>query len=418
MAHNILFVHQNFPGQYKLLAETLASNDSFNVVAIGQRQPFAEDLKHLHYIGYTFGTAEIPDVFPPLLFFSEQVRRAGIVRSRLVDLKRRGFAPDVCFVHPGWGEALFLRDIFPDTKVVAYLEHYYAGRGTDLDFDPEFHGPDTDLDFVSLRNLPILQAAAVADVLISPTAWQASRFPDALRQRIRIVHEGIDTQVAIPGPAVPLRLLDGRRIEPGETLITYVSRSLEPYRGFHTFMRALPSLLERLPHAHVALVGGLQPSYGRSPPGGETWKDRLLAEVGTRIDHERVHFLGRVPYKELLNLFRLSTVHVYLTYPFVLSWSLLDAMACGCAIVASDTAPVREVIRDGRNGVLTDFFDTAALSDRIASLAESTLERERLSAGARATAVESYDFRTAALPRYAALLEELLEPAGTASEES
>ena len=412
MAHNILFVHQNFPGQYKLLAETLASNDSFNVVAIGQRQPFAEDLKHLHYIGYTFGPADIPDIFPPLLFFSEQVRRAGIVRSRLMDLRSRGFAPDVCFVHPGWGEALFLRDVFPDTKLVAYLEHYYTARGTDLDFDPEFPGPDTDRDFVSLRNLPILQAAAVADALISPTAWQASRFPEALRQRIDILHEGIDTEAATPGPAAPLRLPDGRRIEPGGILITYVSRSLEPYRGFHTFMRALPSLLERLPDAHVALVGGLQPSYGRAPAGGGTWKEQLLAEVGTRIDHERVHFLGRVPYKDLLNLFRLSTVHVYLTYPFVLSWSLLDAMACGCAIVASDTAPVREVIQEGRNGVLVDFFDTEALTGRIASLAENEIERKGLAAGARATVVESYDFRTAALPRYAALLERLLEPSG------
>ncbi|MET0743359.1 MAG: glycosyltransferase, partial [Microvirga sp.] len=350
MAHNVLFIHQNFPGQYKLLAETLASNDRFNVVAIGQRQPFAEDLKHLHYIGYSFGPAEIPDLFPPLLFFSEQVRRAGIVRTRLIDLKQRGFAPDVCFVHPGWGDALFLRDVFPETRLVAYLEHYYTARGADLDFDPEFHGPATDLDFVSLRNLPILQAAAVADVLISPTAWQASRFPEALRQRIDIVHEGIDTHVATPGPAGPHRLSDGRRIEPGGTLITYVSRSLEPYRGFHTFMRALPSLLERLPDAQIALVGGLQPSSGRSPTGGGTWKEKLLAEVGPRIDHERVHFLGRLPYKDLLNLFRLSTVHVYLTSPFVLSWSLIDAMACGCAIVASDTTPVREVIEDGRNG--------------------------------------------------------------------
>jgi glycosyltransferase involved in cell wall biosynthesis len=197
-------------------------------------------------------------------------------------------------------------------------------------------------------------------------------------------------------------------IHPGQTLITYVARTLEPYRGFHTFMRALPDLLRQMPHAQVAIVGKEQGGYGRAPGQGGTWKQVMLDEVGSKIDQERIHFLGTLPYSELLNLFRLSTVHVYLTYPFVLSWSLLDAMACGCALVGSATGPVMEVIQDGENGVLTEFFDPPALAESIVTLAESPERRARLSANARATVLNRYDFRTVCLPAYERLMQEAL----------
>ncbi|WP_404295210.1 glycosyltransferase (plasmid) [Microvirga sp. RSM25] len=407
MTCNVLFLHQNFPGQYKLLSREISNRDGFKVVAMGQKQPFGADFGPVQYEAYSSGPGHSSDVFPPLTFFSEQVRRGDTVRRRLQDLKRRGFTPGLCFVHPGWGEALFIRDIFPETKLISYLEYCYRSSASDLDFDAEFQAPSVDLQYVSLRNLPTMQAAAVSDALVSPTRWQAETFPMPLAQRINIIHEGIDTDFVHPAPAVPLSVPNGT-IQPGQILVTYVARSLEPYRGFHTFMRALPYLQKLLPHARVAIVGKEPTSYGRSPGRGRTWKQVMIEEIGSKVDWERVHFLGTLPYDSLINLFRLSTVHVYLTYPFVLSWSLLEAMATGCAIVGSATDPVMEMIQDSHNGVLTDFFDERALAARIASLADNRDLRHHLSARARQTARDRFDFRTVCLPAYERLIQQTL----------
>jgi glycosyltransferase involved in cell wall biosynthesis len=408
MTFNVLFLHQNFPGQYKLLARAIGGRDDFKAVALGQRSPIDADFGPVTYEGYTAGPDVAADLFPPLTVFSEQVRRGDAVRWRLQEFKRRGFSPDLCFVHPGWGEALFLKDLFPTTKIVSYLEYYYRSNASDLDFDREFQVPSVDSHYVSLRNLPTLQAAAVSDVLIAPTHWQAQTFPHPLADRIRVLHEGIDTTLACPGQAEPLRVPSGAVIEPGQTLITYASRSLEPYRGFHSFMRALPHLQALLPEAHVAIVGKEPTSYGRNPGQGRTWKQVMVEEVGSQVNWERVHFLGTMPYNGLINLFRLSTVHVYLTYPFILSWSLLDAMASGCAMVASATAPVMEVIQDGYDGALVDFFDTQALAERIASVAIDRDLRQRLSENARQTVLGRYDFQTVCWPAYERLMNEVL----------
>ncbi|QRM35587.1 glycosyltransferase [Microvirga sp. VF16] len=407
MTCNILFLHQNFPGQYKLLSRELGSRDGFKAVALGQKSPFGVNFGPVSYEGYQSGPDHSSDLFPPLTFFSEQVRRGDMVRGRLQDLKRRGFTPDVCFAHPGWGEALFVKEVFPETKLISYLEYYYRSQGSDLDFDREFQSPSVDMQYVSLRNLPTLQAAALSDALVSPTRWQAGSFPPPLSERINVIHEGIDTDVAKPGPARPLAVSRGT-IQPGQTLITYSVRSLEPYRGFHSFMRALPHLQALLPEAHVAIVGKEPTSYGRNPSQGRTWKQVMVEEIESQVDWERVHFLGTLPYDGLINLFRLSTVHVYLTYPFILSWSLLDAMASGCAIVGSSTGPVVEVIQDGYNGVLADFFDAQALAERIASVASDRDLRQQLSENARQTVLERYDFKTVCWPAYERLMNEAL----------
>ncbi|MGO4706847.1 glycosyltransferase [Microvirga sp. 2MCAF38] len=403
-------MHQNFPGQYKLLAEELSLRDDFRVVALGQNKPFGFELGRVHYIGYSSQPDLSADLFPPVTFFSEQVRRGDAARWQFKELKKSGFTPDICFVHPGWGEAMFLRDVFPNTKLISYLEYGYRNSGSELEFDGEFRSSPTDLQYVSLRNLPTLQAAALSDALISPTKWQASTFPSALSSQIRIIHEGIDMTIAKPANPIPFRIPSSDTVLSSERpLVTYVARSLEPYRGFHTFMRSVPRILEMLPDAHIAIVGQEPPSYGRSPQQGGTWKQVMLEEVGSKIDFDRVHFLGTLTYPDLLNLFRLSTVHVYLTYPFVLSWSLIDAMACGCAIVASATEPVEEVISDGKNGLLTDFFDHRMLAEKITSIVEDEELRRALSSSARKTAVKRFDFKTVALPAYEKLISELIQ---------
>jgi glycosyltransferase involved in cell wall biosynthesis len=197
----------------------------------------------------------------------------------------------------------------------------------------------------------------------------------------------------------------GVTLSAGDEVVTYVARNLEPYRGFHVFMRALPGLLRARPRARVLIVGGDQVSYGSKPADGETWRARMLAEVGGQIDAGRVHFLGRLPYESYLRLLQVSAVHAYLTYPFVLSWSMLEAMAAGCMVVGSRTAPVEEVIKHGENGWLVDFFDHRQLAEALAGALEERSRLDGIRQAARRTVVERFDLTTVCLPRQLEILQ-------------
>ena len=296
-------------------------------------------------------------------------------------------------------------------------EWYYPLACADLGFDAEFQRNDeTTRAALRLKNAHNLLSMELADAGLSPTHWQRSTHPEWFRDRIEVIHDGIDTTMVRPGPAgdpliltVPADAACGIEagqvnLAQGEELVTFINRNLEPYRGYHVFMRALPELLRRRPKARVVIVGGNEVSYGAHPEAG-TWKQKFLDEVRADLDLSRVHFVGKVPYRSFLELMRRTTVHVYLTYPFVLSWSLLEAMACQAAIVASDTAPVREVIVDGETGRLVDFFAKDALVDRICELAEDAGLRERLGRQARELVIDRYDLRSRCLPRQLALID-------------
>jgi glycosyltransferase involved in cell wall biosynthesis len=273
--------------------------------------------------------------------------------------------------------------------VVLYGEFFYRPRGSDLGFDPEYPATPEKILRLRVMNAPLLMSLDAADWTMAPTRWQEQQFPAAYRQRMSVVHDGIDTDAVIPG-------------RPEEELITYVARNLEPYRGFHVFMRAIPEIQKRRPKARIVIVGGDEVSYSPRLPAGETYRRRLMKEVGERVDWSRVHFLGKILYGNYLSVLRHSSVHVYLTYPFVLSWSLLEAMSAGCLVVASNTAPVREVIRDGENGLLTDFFSIADRIDEALQQPHQEL-RER----ARRTVVENYDWKKVCLPAQLEMVEAL-----------
>ena len=399
---NILFLHQNFPAQFTHLAPALA-RQGHRVFALTSRAKKRGEWNGVTLLPYTFSANGNEDVHPWVRGTASAVDRGAAVFLEARRLKARGLEPEVIVAHSGWGEAMYLRHVWPDARIGIFSEYYYQAEGADIGFDPEFDsaGEIGRSARVEMKNLPLRLQAESADSIIAPTRWQADLHPEDLRDRIDVIFDGIDTDTVRPDPEACL-LLDGHgTFTRDEEVLTFVNRNLEPYRGFHVFMRALPDLLRRRPQAKVVIVGEDGVSYGTAPDGGGTWKQKLLAEVGRSIpdqDWSRIHFTGRIDRDQFTRLLQVSTVHVYLTYPFVLSWSLIEAMSAGCAIVGSDTAPLREAITDGETGLLFDFFDGAAMVDRIELLAENPALRTRLGAAARKRSVETYDLSRICLP--------------------
>jgi len=399
----LLFVHQNFPGQFRHLAAELArSGDNHEIVALTMND--FSGMAGVRVIKYRPARGTSQNIHPWVADTETKVIRAEAAFHKANELKQSGFTPDLIVAHPGWGESLFLKDVWPRAKLLAYCEFFYSARGADTGFDPEFESSDPgQLCRLRLKNINNLLHFEFADAGLSPTHWQRSTFPEPFRAKIEVIHDGIDTEKAKPNPDVKAQI-QSHTLSRDDEVITFINRNLEPYRGYHTFIRSLPKILKARPKARILIVGGDAVSYGAKAPDGTSWKKIFLEEVIDQIDTSRVHFLGTVPYQTLLGLLQLSTVHVYLTYPFVLSWSLLEAMSCGCAIVASDTQPLHEAIINDSTGMLTSFFDVDALAAHVIALLEDPEKRARLGQAARAFAVENYDLNTVTLPKLVRLI--------------
>jgi glycosyltransferase involved in cell wall biosynthesis len=406
----ILFIHQNFPGQFKFLAPALVQQ-GHEVVAMIMQKTDLEVWQGIKLVSYLPNRSSTPNIHPWVSDFETKTIRGEACYRAALKLKDTGFIPDVIIAHPGWGESLFLKDVWPESKLGIYCEFYYHAQGADVGFDPEFPTKDDgEVCRLRLKNLNHLLHFEVADAGISPTHWQASTFPADFKSKITVIHDGIDTKIVAPNSNVTLTLNGNITLTKQDEVITFVNRNLEPYRGYHIFMRALPALLKKRPNAIVLIVGGDDVSYGARPEDGKKWKDIFIDEIrpATSIaDWQRVHFLGTIPYESFIPLLQLSTVHVYLTYPFVLSWSLLEAMSVGCAIVASDTQPLREAIAHDKTGRLVDFFDHQALAKEICQLLDNAKLRAKLGKNARAFAIKHYDLQTICLPNQLAWVNQL-----------
>jgi glycosyltransferase involved in cell wall biosynthesis len=402
----ILFVHNNFPGQFAGVAPALARR-GHRCAAIGSSTARAVDGMALAQWNTRRGTTQ--GIWPDAIRAEADLIRGRAAAAAAVKLKEKGFEPDVIVGHPGWGETVFLREIFPGARQVLLAEFYYRTKGGDWGFDPEFGAQDLAASFrVHAKNATLAMSYADADRLVCPTPFQASMLPASFRPQVRIIHEGVDTARIKADPNARLTLPDGRVLDRTSEIVTFVNRNLEPLRGFHVFMRALPAFLEARPEAQVVIIGSeTGPGYGPTAPDGTTWKSRLLAEVGDRLDARRVHFLGRVPPETLHAAFSLAAAHVYYTYPFVLSWSLLEAMACGCLVVGSDTAPVRDVVVDGGNGLLRDFFDAEALSRTLIEACARPEAFQSMRQSARETVVTRFDRPRVCLPAWISTVEDL-----------
>ena len=398
----ILFVHQNFPGQYKHLAPALADDPAHEVVAIGD-QANLQRARGLHprlrLVAYPSPQGASAQSHHYLRSTESAVRRGQAVARTALELKSRGFTPDVICAHPGWGEALFLKDVFPAAKLVLYLEFYYRSQGSDMHFDPEFPSSFDDGCRVRMRNATQLISLEAADAAISPTQWQRAQYPAMLQERISVIHDGVDTDMVCPGPVAAFQLPNGTSLKSGDEVITYVARNLEPYRGIHQLLRALPQILAARPQAQVLVVGGDEVSYGRAAPDGQTYRALYMQELAGKVDASRIHFLGKLPYPQYLQVLRLSSAHVYLTYPFVLSWSMLEAMACGCLLIGSNTAPVLEVLQHQRNGLLVDFHAPEAIAATVIAALENPQAMAPLREQARRDVQQHFDLKRVCLPR-------------------
>lgn len=357
----VLFIHQNFPGQFKHIATHLERHPDYHVISIGNAT--APGLPGIKTIRYKLTRTVSKETHPYCRSYESAVLYGQAVLRVLLRMKEQGYKPDTIIAHPGWGETLFVKDVYPDTRLIHYCEYYYHSKGADAGFDPEFDFNIDNAAALRARNALHLLNLENCDIGITPTRWQHSLHPDVYKAKVEVIHEGVDLNGFTLGGDSDFRLQDGRLLRKGQGIVTYVARNLEPYRGIHVFLRSIELLLKANRECEVLIVGGDEVSYGRRPKGGGGWCEYILRSCN--LDMNRVHFLGKLSYESYKKVLRVSDAHVYLTYPFVLSWSLLEAMASGCLIIASKTAPVEEVIVHNKNGVLVDFFDTEKICTTI-----------------------------------------------------
>lgn len=407
MKNHALFVHNNFPGQFGFIARRLVDS-GFQAAAIATGQ--APGQEGVSLVKWAASRGSTHGIFPDATRAEADLLRGRAAADKALALKAKGLDPRIIVGHPGWGEMTYMREIFPAARQILYGEYYYRSTGGDVGFDPEFAPADDHYALkVHPKNAVQMLQYSEADAIVSPTPFQAGRFPSILRPRMRIIHEGVDTRAIRPDPEARLVLPGGRALTRADQVVTLINRRFEPMRGFHIFMRALPRILERLPAAQVVLIGADEAGgYGPPAPDGTTWGKVMLAEVGDRIDRSRVHFLGRVPHPVMLSALSITSAHVYYTYPFVLSWSLLEAMASACPIIASDTAPVRDALTDGVNARLLPFFDVEALAEAVTEAVKKPQGMAALRNAARDDAVRRWDRATQCEPRWASLIGEVL----------
>jgi glycosyltransferase involved in cell wall biosynthesis len=384
----ILFLHPNFPAQFRHLAAILGKNPQYTLVfGTNRREGQMPGVNKVLYGKSRTAKAETHHYVRPLenaVLEGQAVYRLG------KKLKQEGFIPDVIYGHSGWGPTLFMKDVFPKTKLFCYFEWFYNAHGSDADFDSNDPIDADDEARIRIKNAPILIDLYSCDRGMSPTYWQRQQFPKEFHNKINVLHDGIDTRYFQPQPGRKLILprikLDLSEVE---EIVTYVARGMEPYRGFPQLIETIAILQQRRPNCHFVIVGQNRVAYGKSLPDGKTYKDAMLEKFP--LDLSRVHFTGLLPYGEYLQVLQASSAHIYLTRPFVLSWSMLEALSTGCLVVASDTSPVTEVIEDGVNGLLVDFFSPLKIAEQVEEVLDSPEKMAKIRQQARETILERYD---------------------------
>ncbi|WP_066380706.1 MULTISPECIES: glycosyltransferase family 4 protein [unclassified Anabaena] len=397
----VLFLHSNFPAQYRHVAQALAKDPKNQIVFATKNQDVT--LPGINKAIFAPSREAHPTTHHYVRPLENAVLHGQAVFKLAEQLKKQGFVPDVIYGHSGWGPTLFMKDAFPNTPLMCYFEWFYNAVGSDADFDPTDPLTVDDIARIRVKNAPILIDLYTCDWGLSPTYWQKAQFPKEFHPKISVLHDGVDTEFFKPNPGAKL-VLPNLDLSGVDEIITYVGRGMEPYRGFPQFIETLAYVQERRPNCHIVIVGSDRVCYGKSLPDGMTYKELMLKKVP--LDLSRVHFTGSLPYHLYLQVIQASSAHIYLTRPFVLSWSMIESMATGCLVIGSDTAPVREVIKDGENGLLVDFFSPQKIADRIDEVLDHPTRMAELRANARKTALERYDLARL-LPQHLQLIEDV-----------
>ena len=406
---DVLFVHNNFPGQFGFIAEKLHA-EGYRCAAIASRT--GQKLDGIELVQWRTSKATTPNILPAAVRVEADLIRGGAAAKAAVHLRDRGFDPALIIGHPGWGETTYMREIFPRARQIAYAEYYYRSVGGDVGFDPEFSPARAeDPHTLYAKNAGMTMAFAEAEAIVAPTAFQRSLLPQIFRDRAHVIHEGVDTDFVRKRADVTLALGTGKVLDGSRPIITFINRRLEPLRGFHIFVRALPALMQAVPDAEIVIIGADEPGGYGTPSGEQSWRTRLFGQIADKVEGSRVHFVGRLPHETMLQALSLSWAHVYFTYPFVMSWSLLEAMASECLVIASDTAPVRDAITNGRDGILLDFFDVEGLTRALIEACRIPERFRPLRRAARETVLARYDRASICQPAWLALVEPMLEAA-------
>ena len=419
----LLFVHQNMPGQYREMMAWLVAQNAAAAARGGPVHELAFLTQRQNY--------EAPAGLTKILYRPhhrpgdkayglskvwEEGTGAGFgaVEALKAHEAQTGFRPDLIIGHTGWGEMLFVKSLWPDVPVLGFFEYYYNLTGAAVGFDPEEPLTPHTPYLLAARNAVPDAMLHLCDRLTAPTQWQADLFPRLFHENMYVCHDGIRPDTLRPDPAVSVTLGRAGRVTRDDEIFTYVARNMERMRGFHVFMRALPRILKARPKARVIIIGGNNTSYGKKSSTEGGFRAELEAEVGAEVDWSRVHFVGQVPYADFQQIVQISRCHIYLTQPFVLSWSLLESMAMEAPIVASDVAPVREAITHGETGLLVDYFQPEALADQVSEVlarqAADPAAYDGMRRAARAHVVKTYDFETVCLPRHLTEMNALVPP--------
>ena len=388
--NKILFLHPNFPAQFRHLATVLGQDPNYQVVFGTKRKE--GQIPGVSKVIYEPSREAHPATHHYVRTLENAVLQGQAIYRLAQELKKEGFYPDIVYGHSGWGPTLFIKDIFPSAKLLCYFEWFYRAHGSDADFDPGDPLKADDEARIRVKNAPVLIDLYSCDRGLSPTNWQRQQFPPEYQHKITVLHDGIDTDYFQPKPEAKLVLprinLDLSQVD---EIITYVARGMEPYRGFPQFIETVGILQKRRPNCHVVIVGDNRVAYGKNLPDGKTYKELMLEKVP--LDLSRVHFTGLLPYHEYLQVLQASSVHIYLTRPFVLSWSMLESMSTGCLLVASNTPPVKELIKDGYNGLLVNFFSPEKIANRVEEALDNPTHMETICSEARETIVNNYNLR-------------------------
>lgn len=377
----ILFLHPNFPAQFRHLASAAA--------ACGHDARF---LCQTHY-GRT-----LPGVQRLTLKGScshEQLNALGgdlLERSAalanqyqlgLSNLEESGWQPDVVISHSGWGCGLHVREVWPHCRHIAYLEWWFDPQSDFLNYDP--HNQDLNLSRQQgkklwLRNQSLALELVTADAIVAPTQWQARQLPPLLKERCFVIHDGIDLDRFKPEPKK-------RQID--QVVVTYGTRGMEPMRAFPQFILGILPLLNKNTHIQVQIAGEDGIYYGGRPPQTHStwgkWAKHQLSESGLS---QRVEWLGHLGPDQYTAWLQRSDCHVHLTHPFVASWSLLEALACQCPMVVSDVEPVRELC-EATKAVVT-YVDHRNTDSLIGAIGTTLQKRGNLVADPRQYSLRIY----------------------------